>query len=111
MTPGVSAGSNHVGASETVAAKVTCPSAASAGDARARERTRATADASVEWRAMETSPSGGGSILLRVLDRPPHALRRGRHVEARHAQRRQRVQDGVDDGARRADGPALAGAL
>jgi hypothetical protein len=48
MTPGVSAGSNHVGAIETVAAKVTCPSAARAG-AASREpstiRESATADA------------------------------------------------------------------
>ena len=50
MTPGVSAGSNHVGASETWTASVICPSAAPAGGGAgqraraqvARARTKAT---------------------------------------------------------------------
>src|SRR5882724_10156848 len=50
MTPGVSAGSNHVGASETWTASVICPSAAPAGGGAAqraraqvaRPRTKAT---------------------------------------------------------------------
>src|SRR5690349_13082279 len=46
-----------------------------------------------------------------LADRAPHSFGRGRHVEIRHVQRRQRVQDGVDDGARRANGAALAGAF
>src|SRR5207237_2496487 len=47
----------------------------------------------------------------RTLDRLPHPGRGGRHVDVRHAERCERIQDGVDDGARRADGGALAGAL
>src|SRR5213592_3955364 len=54
MTPGVSAGSNHVGASVTVAANVTCPSgAATAGahiaGARGTNRPSTTPKASDEW--------------------------------------------------------------
>src|SRR4029453_6076038 len=67
ITPGVSAGSNHVGASVTVMAKVICPAGASerpsgpaagAGTGRttAKGRTRATADASDERRAMGIHP-------------------------------------------------------
>src|SRR5262245_16806778 len=52
MTPGVSAGSNHVGASDTVAARVTRPSAAAAGPARSTPRTRASAAASREATSM-----------------------------------------------------------
>src|SRR5438128_2422396 len=46
-----------------------------------------------------------------LLDRPPHPRGRGRHVDVRDTQGGQRIQDGVDDGARRADRAALASAL
>ena len=43
--------------------------------------------------------------------RLPQARRRERHVELRDAERRQRVDGGVDDGGRNADAPGLAHAL
>src|SRR5262245_58085485 len=50
MTPGVSAGSNHVGASETCTAKVICPSgAADAGRASETLRATRTAHTSALW--------------------------------------------------------------
>jgi hypothetical protein len=48
MTPGVSAGSNHVGARDTVAARVTRPSAAAACPARSALTARASVEASRE---------------------------------------------------------------
>ena len=51
------------------------------------------------------------SSSLRVLNGLPHAVRCGGHVEVFHAQRFERVQHGVDDGRRRADGTRFAAAL
>src|SRR5438046_5317821 len=70
MTPGVSAGSNHVGAIETVAAKVICPAAAcaDAGGASARVRTRARADARDERRAMGVLPKKALADPARLRD-------------------------------------------
>src|SRR5262249_52310784 len=69
ITPGVSAGSNHVGASVTVMANVICPAGASerpsgpaagigTGRTTAMVRARATADASDERRVMDVDPPG-----------------------------------------------------
>ena len=85
MTPGVSAGSNHVGASETWTANVICPSAAPAGGgadqrARAAQRTR-----------MARAPSGrdrprftAGSIHPgpRAQQRPARVSPRGQSMTA-----------------------------
>src|SRR5947208_6647402 len=54
---------------------------------------------------------GSFSKIPRVLDRPPHALGRGRHVDMSHTERREGIEDRVDHGARCADRSAFARAL
>src|SRR5689334_18635901 len=46
-----------------------------------------------------------------VPDRPPHALRRCRHVDVLDAERGEGVEDGVDDRLRRRHAAGLARAL
>jgi len=81
MTPGVSAGSNHVGASETVAARVICPSAAERGGAGVDTRTTAIASSSDERCLMATSLhvlAGGETRTFRALSRAQSADVRSR---------------------------------
>src|SRR5882672_5864797 len=74
MTPGVSAGSNHVGASVTVTARVTCPAGpsdfagvwANSGHANATVTTSATAGTSDERRAIAVLRDQTGVELLTV---------------------------------------------
>ena len=49
--------------------------------------------------------------VLGVSDRVPHSLGRGRHVDVRYTQRRERIENGEDDGSRGADRPAFTGTL
>ena len=50
--------------------------------------------------------------LMRGVERLPHPPRRRRHVDVAHAGAAvERVDDGVDDRRRRADGAGLAGAF
>src|SRR4051812_13172996 len=64
-----------------------------------------------------THPAGGGGGPYpggpsnKPFAPPPHLLRRARHVEVLHAERHQRVEDGVVHRRRRADRPGLADAL
>src|SRR5205814_8594220 len=73
ITPGVSAGSNHVGASVMFSTKVIRPSAAAARtgaeSVRARVRTRATAEAGDARRAMGGLPRSA----VKCTDRTPDA--------------------------------------
>src|SRR4029077_18470036 len=55
-----------------------------------------------------TLPHGHG---LGAPDRAPHLVARDRHVDVTHAERRQRVDDGVDERRRAADIRALADAF
>src|SRR5712692_9729146 len=77
MTPGVSAGSNHVGAIDTVAAKVTCPAGvcAATGAASARVRASVTADVRRERRGMAIPPRSRLFVHRPVVHQPEPAAR------------------------------------
>ena len=57
------------------------------------------------------APRLTGQCLSRALNGEPHVGRGERHVRVQHAERRERVDDRVDDGGRRPDGGGLADAL
>src|SRR5213080_845723 len=82
ITPGVSAGSNHVGASVMFSAKVICPSAAAArtgaDSVRAKVRTRASAEAGDARRAMGGLPRSAVKWTDRTPDAPGVEFRQGR---------------------------------
>src|SRR5215208_3213855 len=50
-------------------------------------------------------------LALRLVDGPPHAFRRGRHVDVADAVVRQRIDDGVHDRYQRAGAAGLAASL
>src|SRR5882757_77691 len=47
----------------------------------------------------------------RLLDPPPHLLRRERHLEISHPERRKRIERGADQRSRRTDAAGFAAAL
>ena len=53
----------------------------------------------------------GSSACARLANRPPHALRRERHLQVLDAQVRQRIDRRVHHRAQRRGGPALAAAV